>query len=435
MVSPPCTLLAGDCRHHLWDMADNSIDSIVTDPPYALVSMVNRFGKTSIDDDTRTSERVRARADGYARLAGAGFMGETWDTGEVAFAADFWAECLRVLKPGGHLLAMGGTRTYHRLACAIEDAGFDIRDQLAWVYGTGFPKSHDVSKGIDKAAGAKRAQQTPKKGTATYGDFDGSAGEITAPATAEAEEWDGWGTALKPSWEPIALARKPLSEKTIAANVLRWGTGALNIDASRVNGADNPHRWVAPRGGIWQPGTGKHDLVASDKGRWPANLLHDGSPEVVGAFPLSNGQWPTADGKHVTLDGGEATAARFFYSAKASKTDRDEGLENLPKQRSGGMSATLDGSMLTGSGNERTTQRANYHPTVKPTALMAWMIQLVTRPGGVVLDPFMGSGSTGKAAIRGGFGFVGVEKEVKYLPIATARIAFEVQKLNKYKDF
>lgn len=316
-------LIHGDCLDVLKEMPDNSVDSIVTDPPY-----------------------------------GIRMMGKAWDYDVPEQAV--WEECLRVLKPGGHLLAFAGTRTQHRMAVRIEDAGFEIRDMIAWVYGSGFPKSLDVSKAIDKAAGAVRevigkAQWSNSAAHFVPGE-DHTARvtlDITAPATAAARQWQDWGTALKPALEPITVARKPL-KGTVAANVLEWGTGAINIDGCRVEG-------------------GESDGITTS-GRWPANLIHDGSDEPTELL---------------------GAASRFFYCAKASKKDRGEG---------------------------------NTHPTVKPTDLMAYLCRLVTSPGGVVLDPFMGSGSTGKAAVREGFRFIGIEMDAEYLAIAEARIAHEAGK-------
>lgn len=328
-------------------LPDNFADSIVTDPPYGL-----------------------------------SFMGRKWDYDVPA--VEVWAECLRVLKPGGHLLAFAGTRTQHRMAVRIEDAGFEIRDMIAWVYGSGFPKSLDVSKAIDKAAGAERERYERPAFGGTFSDDKGTTygtALSSIPATDAAREWQGWGTALKPALEPITVARKPFAG-TVAENVLEHGTGALNIDGSRV-------------------GT-----------RWPANLIHDGSDEVLAAFPQAPGQLAKAStsdtqraGQNVYGDmvrGSEpfeprkdtGSAARFFYCAKASKSDRGEG---------------------------------NGHPTVKPTDLMRYLCRLVTPPGGMVLDPYVGSGTTGKAAALEGFRFIGFEREAEYVAIARARIAAATQ--------
>jgi len=344
-------LMHGDCLEVLRTLPDNSVDSVVTDPPYGL-----------------------------------SFMGKKWDYDVPA--SEVWAECLRVLKPGGHLLAFAGTRTQHRMAVRIEDAGFEIRDMIAWVYGSGFPKSLDVSKAIDKAAGHTRAT-----------DYEPN----YANATEAARQWQGWGTSLKPALEPITVARKPLSEGTVAANVLAHGTGALNIDGCRVGtegGTRRDGKADKPNHAGWENMKG-HGIAELNAGRWPANLIHSGEDDAIA---------------------GLGEAARYFYCAKASKRDRDEGLEGFEEKRTGGMQATADGTMLTGSGNERTTSRANIHPTVKPTDLMRYLCRLVTPPGGVVLDPFMGSGSTGKAAALEGFQFIGIERDAEYFEIAKARI-------------
>lgn len=316
----------GDCLEVLATLPDCSIDSVVTDPPYEL-----------------------------------GFMGKKWDSTGIAYRVDLWRQVLRVLKPGGHLLAFSGSRTYHRMAVAIEDAGFDVRDQIMWVYGSGFPKSLDVSKAFDKAAGAEReiigtysgATNIGKKGDGKKGyGHDGTETtgvdrtvKITAPATDLAKLWQGWGTALKPAHEPIVMARKPLAG-TVAETVQAYGTGAINVDGTRAEG-----------------------------NRWPANLIHDGSQEITVQFPPG--------------------AARFFYTSKASKADRGD---------------------------------SNHHPTVKPTDLMRYLCRLVTPPGGKVLDPFTGSGSTGKAAVMEGFSFQGIERDAEYSEIAKARITHAEQK-------
>lgn len=393
-------LHAGDSRDVLKTLGDCSIDSIVTDPPYALVSIVKRFGKSG-----SAAVKVPEGGSGAYARASAGFMGKQWDTGETAFAVEFWAECLRVLKPGGHVAAFSGTRTYHRMACAIEDAGFEIRDQLAWCYGSGFPKSHDVSKGIDKAAGAEREVVGVNRGAMSGWNADGGTKfidrAITAPATDAAREWEGWGTALKPSWEPICFARKPLSESTVAANVLRWRTGALNIDGCRVE-TDEDRRRNARGGENGLTGTGTFKIrerraeeQPQTAGRWPANIVHDGSDEVVAAFPNIKTSKATVTSKPGSVYGNGAglpshtgtygfdesgSAARFFYTAKADKQDR----------------------------------MGSKHPTVKPVDLMQWLCRLITPPGGTVLDPFAGSGSTGEAAWREGFQCVLIEREPEY---------------------
>lgn len=398
----------GDCRDVIKTLADNSIDSCVTDPPYSLISIVKRFGKPG-------AAPAQQGSDGRFARASAGFVGQKWDTGEVAHDPAWWAEVYRVLKPGAHLVAFGGTRTFHRLACAIEDAGFEIRDCIFWCFGSGFPKSHSVSKAIDKDLGAERrvvreryTVKRIKPGATVVAEGAWGKQDVpytatdTEPATAAAIEWDGWGTALKPALEPICLARKPLSEKTVAANVLRWGTGALNIDGCRIQGGGNKtfERFAGNRSREqYRMGT-TGAAVETDMGRWPANLCHDGSDEVLAAFPGSDGgHWsgetPSLAGKQhkvkgeaFDIDGG--TAARFFYSAKADKEDRF----------------------------------GSRHPTVKPVDLMRWLARLVTPPGGTILEPFAGSGTTGVAALAEGFDAILIEREAEYLADIGERLAF-----------
>ena len=374
----------GDCLDVLATLPDNSVDSIVTDPPYGL-----------------------------------SFMGKKWDYDVPSVA--IWEQCLRVLKPGGHLLAFAGTRTQHRMACRIEDAGFEIRDMIAWVYGSGFPKSLDVSKAIDKAAGAEREVVGSRKltgtarikGQAAYGATSGRSEEayqdggeindtlaITAPATEAARQWSGWGTALKPALEPITMARKPLSG-TVAETVLQHGTGGINVDGCRVGteiqlnqSAGNKnleHRTTVTPISSHNETDGRECI-----GRWPANIIHDGSNEA--ALALKSG-------------------ARFFYTAKAGKDDRNDGCDAFDQRPAGGMQGRNDGSLGT------ITLSKNHHPTVKPTTLMAYLCRLVTPPGGTVLDPFMGSGSTGKAATVNGFRFIGIERDPEYHKISQARIS------------
>lgn len=398
------TLFGGDSLEVLKEFPENSIDAICCDPPYALVSIVKRFGK----EGSAPCIVPEGKSGAYAR-ASRGFMGKEWDTGDTAFAVEFWMQCYRVLKPGGHVLAFGGTRTNHRLVCAIEDAGFEIRDMVAWLYGTGFPKSHNVGKGFDKAAGVEREilglkadprYHSPRDkpvfsrrndGGATAG--SGAAYE-TLPATEEAKEWEGWGTALKPALEPICLARKPLSEKTVAKNVLKWGTGALNIDGCRVSG-EKPD---TIRGGSRNSEygmKGQGAIIDDGKGRWPANVIHDGSDEVLEVFPITgastsapriNNEFKSvAKGKEFPNttyghDDNGGSVARFFYSAKANKKDR----------------------------------AGSKHPTVKPIKLIRYLCRLITPPGGIVLDPFAGSGTTGEAAYMEGYTSILIEREPEY---------------------
>ncbi len=378
-------LLTGDCLKRLRELPNASVAAVVTDPPYGL-----------------------------------GFMGKAWD--HAVPSADVWREVLRVLRPGGHMVAFFGSRTYHRGAVAIEDAGFEIRDQIMWIYGSGFPKSLDVSKAIDKAASAEREKVIHAPRPVTPGTMAGASDtrpwieEARArgyheasgpvPITEDAKRWNGWGTALKPAHEPIVLARKPL-QGTVAANVLAHGTGAINVEACRV-GSESTRRDTGSAA-IWN--NAGRMIGGSDAGRWPANVLHDGSDEVIERFPHteSGRMKPThtnagrsvygqnKQGGFVTMEtyGDAGSAARFFYSPKADAEDRNEG---LPRDM------------------------RNTHPTVKPVDLMRWLVKLITPPGGLVLDPFMGSGSTGKAALLDGFDFIGVDLDPKHVAIAEARL-------------
>ncbi len=321
-----------DCLEGMKLIDDNSIDSIVTDPPYEL-----------------------------------GFMGKKWDSTGIAYNVELWQEALRVLKPGGHLLAFGGTRTYHRMACAIEDAGFEIRDQIQWIYGSGFPKSMDISKAIDKKLGAERkvvgtrkVSQSDLGQSSGWNKLDTSKGVYyyTASATPEAQEWEGWGTALKPANEPIVLAIKPISEKTIAENVMKWGTGGLNIDGCRIESGGEHKRAYQPTNherGVYGKQTAFQP--SNKEGRFPANVILD---EEAGRM----------------LDKQQEGVIRFFYCAKASKKERGEG---------------------------------NTHPTVKPIILMEYLIKLVTPKNGITRDIFEGSGTTAIACINTNRKYIGFE--------------------------
>ena len=365
-------LLHGDCLEQMKTLDDNSVDSIVSDPPY-----------------------------------GISFMAKKWDYDVPS--VEVWREAMRVLKPGGHALIACGTRTQHRMVVNIEDAGFEIRDVVSWIYGSGFPKSLNISKALDKAAGAERevvgkrvrmgdSKSYSSDNTKSLKCTSEDVGDITAPATESAKQWDGWGTALKPACEFFTLCRKPLSEKTIAKNVLKWGVGGINIDGCRV-GTET----IKTCGGDKFPAVyGKYKTAeeSTHQGRFPANLIHSGEQEVLELFPETktgsikphkNEGSSFQASKEITGShkGDSGSAARFFYCPKASKKDRNEG---------------------------------NNHPTVKPTALMAYLCRLITPTGGVVLDPYMGSGSTGKAAVQEGFSFVGCELDKDYFDIATARV-------------
>lgn len=415
-------LYTGDSRSVLKRLPAEFASSVVTDPPYEL-----------------------------------GFMGKGWDKTGVANDVELWRDAYRALKPGGYLLAFSGSRTYHRMVCAIEDAGFEIRDQIMWLYGSGFPKSMDVSKAIDKAAGAERevfgrrtdgryANPMAVSGRASgiMGDVvERVAPEITAPATEAARQWSGWGTALKPAHEPICVARKPLVG-TVAANVLEHGTGALNIDACRVehvtvdggNLALNPHLRSHINGG-----NGGHIIASEEErrvvtphaaGRWPANVIHDGSPDVLAQFPTSKGSgpartlkrgtrkdsgWGMQDAEDQLRDAGSGSAARFFYCAKASKSDRNAGVGGNPESL-----LKHGASMRKQEEADWKTRNGNPHPTVKPTELMRYLVRMITPPNGIVLDPFMGSGSTGRGCALEGVRFVGIDLSAEYTEIARARI-------------
>jgi site-specific DNA-methyltransferase (adenine-specific) len=382
-------------------------------------------------------------------------MNKKWDYDVPS--TELWVECLRVLKPGGHLLSFSGSRTYHRMVVRIEDAGFEIRDQIMWVYGSGFPKSHNIGKAVDKLQGNDREDLGPnpngrpncedEQPTTMGGKYKWN------NVTKGTSEWEGWGTALKPAHEPIVMARKPLSEKTVAENVLRWGTGGINIDDSRIGtdgGTKRSHQGEYPKNengtedrSNWAR-TG-HDKIELNEGRWPANIIFDEeagqvldqqsgdikSTKFVGkgfSSDNSNKGWKrkshTQTGERGYNDKGGAS--RFYYCPKASKKDRDEGLDGFEEKPSYMVENGSKTSGLNGEVYERTTISKNNHPTVKPTALMEYLIKLITPVNGIVMDPFMGSGSTGKAAVRNGFDFIGIEMDEEYIKIAEARIKNEL---------
>jgi DNA modification methylase len=559
---PTFRLITGDCLEAMAEMDEASVDAIVTDPPYGLEFMGKEWdrldtGRNAVrwdgkrtaagtpeqDPETPASRHgasvspsrpnPRCGNCGHYRFSGTPCecIDPSWEAraNEQAQRMQTWhqawaTQALRVLKPGGHLLAFGGTRTYHRLACAIEDAGFEIRDCLAWMYGSGFPKSLDVSKAIDKAAGAEREVVGTKMGQPGYAETAGTgrmlplspgAGDgyldITAPATPEAQRWQGWGTALKPAYEPIVLARKPLVG-TVAANVLAHGTGALNVDGTRIETDGRPHREARPTqenewegGGQWKSsGFGEGETT---QGRWPANVLlghapgckptdrtrkvktstatsgqpqggqifgwqrendgargyadEDGTETVpvwdcvddcavamldeqtgettynpAGQFGVTGdngtiyggGEGLTKPGLSVFGYGDRGGASRFFYTAKASSAERNRGVEWMEPQAAA--NAIGDPDSATRSRGSRSGPRQNVHPTVKPVDLMQWLCRLITPPGGTVLDPFTGSGSTGIAALREGFEFIGIEREPEYVEIARARIVGDAPLFN-----
>lgn len=437
------TLLTGDCKQVLRTLDLHSVDAVVTDPPYELR-----------------------------------FMGKSWDQSGVAFDPWMWHEVLRVLKPGGHMLAFGGTRTHHRMMVAIEDAGFEIRDCLMWLYGSGFPKSLNVSKAIDKAAGVER-EVIGRRADGRYAyEFNGTANRptggvvgtedaeriggfvsdkasITAPATDLARQWDGWGTALKPAYEPIILARKPLIG-TVARNVMEHGVGGINIDACRIETTENLN------GGAYaKEGADRHDGAENwrykreggagqyqqPEGRWPANILLDeeaasmldqqtGKTSTTGKRTQSSKDalvegtvwgWGNVNHKSVEYPGDSGGASRFFYCAKASKSEREAGLDDVDAthRANGNKWTDQDYRVVSGERSEGQTPgpRKNTHPTVKPISLMRYLCKLVTPPGGVILDPFIGSGSTGAAARLEGFSIIGIDNDPSSIAIAERRIA------------
>ena len=426
-------LRLGDCLEVLKTIPDNSIDSVVTDPPYGL-----------------------------------SFMGKKWDYDVPS--VDVWTECLRVLKPGGHLLSFAGSRTYHRMAVRIEDAGFEIRDQIMWVYGSGFPKSHNIGKAIDKIEGNERevlgtkadfSMDGAKRNPNNHREVGEAAREIQheygykqgwdAPVTKGNSDWEGWGTALKPAHEPIVMARKPLSEKSIAENVLKHGTGGINIDGSRIEMKDkgninferprvresvNPN-WILKQAHDY---TDPQYKEYNEQGRFPANIIFD--EEAGQLLDQQSGKSKTKANKNYkhsktdtesnTFTGrgtytpreDEGGASRFFYCPKAAKSDRNEGLDDEPTRTKN----RVNPGGLENDPRWAPIQVKNNHPTVKPVDLMRYLINLVTPPNGTILDPFMGSGSTGKAAVRCGVNFIGIEKEQEYMEIASARIEHEKNK-------
>ena len=432
-------LILGDCLIKLKDIEDNSIDSVVTDPPY-----------------------------------GISFMGKKWDYDVPS--VEIWKECFRVLKPGGHLLSFSGSRTYHRMAVNIEDAGFEIRDQIQWLYGSGFPKSLNVGKAVDKLEGNEREvvgtladihprYNSPRKGGDKYGDGFGES-EMAPPLTKGQSEWEGWGSALKPANEPICLARKPLSEKSIAENVLKWKTGGLNIDGCRIEYVDdNDKKSAVPAGKVsytnesWGQQAGlEKDLQdkreAHNEGRFPANLILDETAAEMldeqsgvsksikskrgtaccgndeGRYNWNNGEINDFD----TIRGHNDScgASRFFYVAKVSKAERNMGLDGFDDKSPDYLprySKNEDGDLIRSDGSiVKPVINKNTHPTVKPVNLMSYLCKLITPPNGIVLDPFMGSGSTGIAALLNDFRFVGMEMDNDYFKIAESRI-------NSYEEY
>ena len=420
----------GDCLEVLATIPENSVDTCITDPPYEL-----------------------------------GFMGKKWDSSGIAFQLETWQAVFRVLKPGALLLAFGGTRTYHRMVCAIEDAGFEIRDTIAWVYGSGFPKSYNIGKAMESKALTGSANKTAFKnldgevskvalgynknnaeGDFRPNDYNGRETTVNHKLHTEIGQlWDGWGTALKPSHEPIVVAMKPI-DGTFVNNALTYGVAGLWIDGGRVGSETLPECQHGKRDGCVTSGTGKGNGTNSGGfnlgtsgttpervGRFPANFIHDGSDEVVGLFPSGGAHGGQGEfEQHAWMRGNitqniqpsEGSAARFFYCAKASRSERNAGLEGMEEKVGGGMKGTEDQTLLTGSGNIRNNKMQNHHPTIKPIELMRYLVRLTKTPtGGVVLDPFTGSGTTGIACELEGREFIGIEREAEYVEIAEKRIA------------
>jgi DNA modification methylase len=426
-------IINGDCLDELKKFDDNYFDSIVTDPPYEI-----------------------------------GFMGKGWDASGIANNPEMWAECLRVLKPGGYLLSFSATRTYHRMAVAIEDSGFEIRDMVEWVYGSGFPKSLNIGKAVDKLQGNERksigvvngmGKQNPEWNGTARGRKENSFKPEYEDSKGNSE-YEGWGTALKPAHEPICMARKPLAEKTVAENVLKYGTGGINIDESRVETTEELNYGTGKKSNVgFKTSPQNNDRPVYDgQGRFPANLIHDNSEEVRECFPETHAPGNKTQHKGGNQfgvgnsdkrdDGGfsgftdSGNASRFFksiiYQAKASKSERNKGCEGLEVVVGDNVilngickncgKVWIDGKRKGDccDNRERTTEATkrslNHHPTVKPVALMEYLIKMVTPKGGIVLDPFMGSGSTGVACVLNDFEFVGIDLDKDYCKIARARI-------------
>ena len=455
----------GDCIKEMQKLIDDGVqvDSVVTDPPYEL-----------------------------------GFMGRSWDSTGIAFQKETWELAYKLLKPGGHLLAFSASRNYHRMAVAIEDVGFEIRDQMMWLYGSGFPKSMNVGKAFDKKLGNERVKTGVMKTHSNKGMIDseertaigaGSFGQVVSEeVTIGNSEWEGWGTALKPAHEPIVMARKPLSEKSIVDNVLKHGTGAINIDECRVEGNDAKYPDTNPdfkdigkqskeaigidklsfgqtenakrkkvvrkprnESGVWTDGNsgmkaeGTQYADADPKGRFPANIMHDGSDVVQDIFPNTksspvgfkgvgwkhsgNTKDEMTDLQYQNSFNDEGSASRYFYCPKVSKSERNKGLDNFKIEKTKGGGGTSnntwyedDVNAASGKFGSEKAPSKNIHPTVKPQKLMQYLCRMVTPKGGIVLDMFMGSGSTGMAAKDEGFDFIGIEKEKEYFKIAEARI-------------
>jgi site-specific DNA-methyltransferase (adenine-specific) len=437
------TIYNGDCLEVMDTIDKCSVDSVVTDPPYHLTSIVKRFGKEG-------SAPAQFGTDGAFTRTSKGFMGKEWDGGDIAFQANTWRKCYELLKPGGHLIAFSGSRTYHRMAVAIEDAGFEIRDQCIWLYGSGFPKSHNIGREIDKKQGNDREVvgevRAGKNALGQDSGWNKHNNRTQIEITKGNSDWEGWGTALKPAHEPMVLARKPLSEKSVADNVMKYGTGAINIDGCRIEGQseDTERKKVVRKArstdGVWtddnsgMKSEGSEYADADPRGRWPSNIMHDGSEQVQSIFPETSSTEVSRERTHkgiwsagelaeseqlMPAYGDQGNASRYFYCAKTSKDERNSGLHGRPQ---GQYSSDGREKEIENAYQRNKSVSANTHPTVKPVELMRYLVRLVTPKGGLVLDPFMGSGSTGMGAREEDFRFIGIEKEEEYYEIAKARI-------------
>ena len=443
-------IINGDSLKVLDTFEDNYFDSCITDPPYGLTTITKRFGKEN-------SAPAQYGNDGsFARLS-KGFMGKEWDGSGIEYNVEFWKKVYRVLKPGSFLLAFGGSRTFYRIACAIEDAGFEIRDTIMWLYGSGFPKSMNIGLAIDK----KNGIESEVVGTGKSGASSHALESVRTTTAGEFEirkatnEWAGWGTALKPAYEPIIVARKPV-EKSVIDNVQKWGVGGINIDECRVEtkeGELTPRNNKIGQNGIFNASGGL--VLPNENGRFPANVIltYDETDfdEVCGNMPDSKSSITPNDnrenkGNSMFIDGvrnsmnsynDEGSASRYYYCAKASKKDRDSGLDMLEEKRKCGYGYDFGfGNAGEGMFKDRNTMKKNIHPTVKPVDLMQYLVRLVTPKGGKILDPFNGSGSTGKAVAFENrekdkdYSYVGIELDKEYCEISKGRIDYA---LNKYE--
>ena len=451
------------------DMLDviepNSIDAIITDPPYGLTSITKRFGKEG-------SAPAQFGKDGSFQRLSRGFMGKEWDGSGIEYNVEAWRKCFEVLKPGGHLLAFGGSRTFYRIACAIEDAGFEIRDTIMWLYGSGFPKSLNIGLAIDKKNGVdNRTGNIKTDGKATNsgsGCYNCNNGKDNSMKQEYEErkaqnEWSGWGTQLKPSYEPIIVARKPV-ENSIIDNVMKYGVGGINIDECRVPAKqgeyDIRHYTKEDCFQNLKPKESKFQVEPQPDGRFPANVIltYDDTDfeEVCGGMPDTKSTY-NESGNHEKnihrenqdvlsygykqrIDSGfndEGSVARYFYCAKASKFDRDEGLDEFKEMNvNDGRKKSVDNAFQRGE-----TPRKNIHPTVKPVDLMRYLVRLVSPKGATILDCFNGSGSTGKAVMlenkqyKKDYKYIGIELTEEYLPISKARIEYICNnEFDFYKD-